>query len=60
MLSYQVAARVAEGRLGRILEDAEPPSIPVSVVFPANRRGSANVRAFIAAAREELRSVAMG
>jgi DNA-binding transcriptional LysR family regulator len=57
VLSYQVVARIAEGGLCRILRDAEPPPIPVSLVFPSNRKGSANVRAFIAAAREDLRQL---
>ncbi len=42
------------GRLRRILPEAEPPAVPVSAVFPANRRSSPNVRAFIEAARQEL------
>jgi DNA-binding transcriptional LysR family regulator len=60
VLSYQVATRVADGRLRRILQAFEPPAIPVNLVFPAARRGSASVRAFIEAARLELRPEALG
>jgi DNA-binding transcriptional LysR family regulator len=59
-LSYQVRRHLAEGALKRILRAFEPPPLPVSLIFPANRRGSPNVRAFIAAAQKELRSAELG
>jgi DNA-binding transcriptional LysR family regulator len=60
VLSYQVRTRIEDGRLRRILRDAEPPPLPVSAVFPASRRGSPNVRAFIEAARQELLPLSLG
>ncbi|PTM42745.1 LysR family transcriptional regulator [Bosea sp. 124] len=60
VLSYQVRRDLADGRLRRILQDFEPPALPVSLIFPANRRGSPNVGAFIKAAQEELRLAEMG
>ncbi len=60
VLSYQVRTRIEQGRLRRILLEAEPPAIPVSAVFPASRRGSPNVRAFIDAARQELGTLSLG
>jgi len=56
-LSYQVAAPVAEGRLRLVLEDFAPPALPIHVVHPALRLGSANVAAFVAAARAHFRGV---
>ncbi len=58
-LSYQVHASVAEGRLRRLLEDFAPPAMPVHVVHPALRLGSANVAAFVAAARAHFRRLAV-
>jgi DNA-binding transcriptional LysR family regulator len=52
VLSYQAEAALAEGRLVRILREHEPASVPVSLVYPASRRTSANVAAFVRAARE--------
>ncbi len=60
VLSYQVRTRIEQGRLRRILPEAEPPAVPVSAVFPASRRSSPNVRAFIEAARQELGSLSLG
>jgi DNA-binding transcriptional LysR family regulator len=53
-LSYQVRDGVAAGRLQRLLIDHEPESVPVSLVYQASRRGSANVQAFVTAARRYL------
>lgn len=50
-LCYQVAADVAAGRLAYVLPDLTPPAVPVNLVFQANRSGSPNVRAFVAAAK---------
>jgi DNA-binding transcriptional LysR family regulator len=50
-LSYQVMRHVADGRLVLVLDDLAPPPSPVSILYPANRQRSANVRAFVAAAK---------
>jgi DNA-binding transcriptional LysR family regulator len=47
VLSYQVAHHLAAGTLRCVLASFEPPPVPVSIVFPGNRRGSPNVRALI-------------
>ena len=52
VLSYQVAEHLAGASLQVVLEDAEPPPIPVSLVYPASRRASANVQAFVREARQ--------
>jgi DNA-binding transcriptional LysR family regulator len=57
-LSYQVAASVAEGRLRLLLEEFAPPALPIHVVHPAMRLGSANVAAFVAVARGHFRALA--
>jgi DNA-binding transcriptional LysR family regulator len=54
VLSYQAHDAVAAGRLRLILEDVAPPPVPVSIVHPARRQEAANVRAFVAAARQYL------
>jgi DNA-binding transcriptional LysR family regulator len=48
-LCYQVAAEVAAGRLDYVLPEFDPPAVPISLVFQANRSRFPNVRAFIAA-----------
>ena len=58
-LSYQVHESVAAGRLRLVLDDAAPPPIPVSVVHPARRASTANVAAFVAAARAHARTLPM-
>ncbi len=55
-LSYQVEAHIRAGRLRYVLPEYDPPPVPVSLVFQASRRGSANVRALIAAAQAYFRS----
>lgn len=50
LLSYQVQAGVAAGRLQPLLTQDEPKPFPVSLVFQASRRASANIQAFIAEA----------
>jgi DNA-binding transcriptional LysR family regulator len=56
LLSYQVGNEVAAGKLVRLLTPFEPPPIPVSVVCPAGRHGSAKVRAFFDFAVARLRA----
>ena len=45
------------GRLVRVLEDAEPPPLPVCLVFAHSRRPSARLMAFIDLASERLAAV---
>jgi DNA-binding transcriptional LysR family regulator len=59
-LSYQVDAHVRAGRLVRLLPQFEPPPLPVSLVFQANRRGAAHVRALIDAAQQYFRMQPVG
>ena len=54
-LSYQVQEHVRAGRLRYLLTEYEPPPAPVSLVFQANRRRTANVSAFIKAAQAYCR-----
>jgi len=54
-VSYQVEASVQAGRLRLILEDYATPPFPVSIVHPAYRLGSANIGAFVTAARAYFR-----
>jgi DNA-binding transcriptional LysR family regulator len=54
-LSYQVEAAVRAGRLVLLLENVAPPPVPVSVLWPPQRQTSANVTAFVAAARARVR-----
>jgi DNA-binding transcriptional LysR family regulator len=56
LLSYQIGAEITAGRLVRLLTPFEPPPIPVSVVCPAGRHGSAKVRAFFDFAVARLRA----
>ena len=47
LLSYQVRDSLAAGRLTQLLADHEPAPVPVSLLYHASRRGSANVQAFV-------------
>lgn len=51
LLSYQVAAGLAGGRLRKVLVGHEPAPMPVSLVYQASRRPSANIQAFVHEAR---------
>lgn len=55
-LSYQLADGIAAGRLAPLLQAFIPPPMPVSAVYPPRRIASANVAAFIAAARRHFRA----
>ncbi len=46
-LCYQVRHHVEAGRLVHVLTDHDPPPVPVSLLFQANRSRTPNVRAFI-------------
>lgn len=54
-LSYQAQIHVREGRLRYLLPDLEPPPLPISLVYQANRRSSPNVSAFIKACQAYCR-----
>jgi DNA-binding transcriptional LysR family regulator len=54
LLSYQVADLIARGHLVALLGDHAPHPVPIHLVFQANRQRSANVRAFIDAARATI------
>lgn len=47
VLSYQIAAARAEGRLQAVLQDHEPPAVPVSLVFDAQGALPLKLRAFV-------------
>ena len=47
LMSYQVAAHVAGGRLKRVLTGYEPPPVPIHVMHIEGRHASAKVRAFV-------------
>lgn len=51
---YQVDAHVASGLLVRVLDDAAPSPVPVSLVFQPRRQRSAALRAFVDMAVAEL------
>jgi DNA-binding transcriptional LysR family regulator len=51
VLSYQLAAAVAAGRLVPVLQEFEPPPFPVSAIYPARRFAAPNTAAFVIAAR---------
>lgn len=47
VLSYQVQQELRDGRLKRLLQDFEPPPLPVHIVVPEGRLTVAKVRAFV-------------
>jgi DNA-binding transcriptional LysR family regulator len=58
VLSYQVSAACAAGRLRTVLDEAAPPAIPVNLLFHAGRGGSPAVRSFIDRAKDYFRTAA--
>lgn len=56
VLSYQVADQVAAGELEIVLQDYEPPALPISVVWQKTNRVSAKVRTFTEFLTERLGS----
>ncbi|ATB32256.1 LysR family transcriptional regulator [Melittangium boletus] len=56
VLSYQIAPELRAGQLRIVLEDFEPPPLPIHVVYPEGRRANARVRAFVDFAVERLRA----
>ena len=59
-LSYQVLPKVRERRLKLVMMEFAPAPLPVNIVYAASRRSSANVRTFVAYAKEKLRSTLAG
>jgi DNA-binding transcriptional LysR family regulator len=55
-LSYQIQASLAAKRLRLVLERFAPVAVPINIIHPAVRLGSANVAAFVAAARAHFRA----
>lgn len=56
VMSYQVAEELAAGTLQVLLEDFEPSTLPVNVVYLEGRKANAKIRAFVDLAVERLRS----
>lgn len=54
VLSYQVASHVAAGALEIVLEDYEPPALPIQVVYQKSNRVPAKVRTFVEFLTERL------
>jgi DNA-binding transcriptional LysR family regulator len=59
LLSYQVAPPIREGRLVTILEEYEPPPLPIHIVHQEGRMVSAKLRAFADFMAERLRADAL-
>jgi DNA-binding transcriptional LysR family regulator len=55
VLSYQAARPIADGSLSLLLEDFEPPPMPVSLVHREARLPPAKVRSFVSFAATRLR-----
>jgi len=58
-LSYQVDAALQAGRLCELLVPFVPPPMPVNIVYPRRRQGSANVAAFVTSARAHFRKLSV-
>jgi len=56
LMSYQIAAHLAAGRLQRVLADYEPPPLPIHVLHSEGRQVSAKVRSFVDLLVERLRA----
>jgi len=56
LLSYQVAAHLAAGRLQRVLAGFEPPPLPIHVLHLEGRQASAKVRGFVDLLVDRLRA----
>ena len=55
LLSYQIAPHISDARLVPVLEDYEPPALPVHILHVEGRMVSAKVRAFVDFAATRLR-----
>ena len=56
-LSYQIRTGLDTGRLALVLPDFASPPIPIQLVYAARRLGSANVAAFLNAAKAYFRAL---
>jgi DNA-binding transcriptional LysR family regulator len=56
LMSYQIAAALAAGRLKRLLAEHEPPPLPIHVLYREGRQASAKVRHFVDLLVERLRT----
>lgn len=56
LLSYQVAEHVQQGRAVVVMRDAEPPPLPVHLVYSEGRHASQKVRSFLDMAVARLRA----
>jgi DNA-binding transcriptional LysR family regulator len=56
LMSYQIAAHVAAGRLNRVLAAHEPPPMPIHVVHHEARSASGKVRSFVDLLVDRLRA----
>jgi DNA-binding transcriptional LysR family regulator len=56
LLSYQVAPQLAGGGLKMILENYEPPPLPIYIVHREGRYASARIRAFVDLMAKRLRA----
>jgi DNA-binding transcriptional LysR family regulator len=56
LLSYQAADALRDGRLSIVLEDFEPPALPVHLLHREGRHASKKARAFLDLAIERLRA----
>jgi DNA-binding transcriptional LysR family regulator len=56
VFSYQLAESVKSGELALLLEDFEPPPLPVSLVYPPNRFMPVKLRAFLDFALPRLKA----
>jgi len=59
VLSYMVAPAVRAGQLRVVLDQYEPPSIPIHLVHAEGRRANAKIRAFVDFAAARLRADAV-
>lgn len=55
LMSYQVAAHLADGRLIRLFPEYEPPALPIHILHLEGRRASAKIRALCDVLVERLR-----
>jgi len=56
VFSYQLAGSVKSGELALLLQDFEPPPLPISFVYPPNRFMPVKLRAFLDFALPRLRA----
>lgn len=56
VLSYQIAAHLAEGRVQTILSEFEPPPLPIHVIHQEGRKASPKVRTFVDFMVDRLRA----